>query len=136
MATTFGKSKLLVTEILVLILVIFVIGFGVGFFSARLKYKADLLETTLMAGQQAKAVSMIEELQLIHSLNGGAIFTNGHVYLVKDDQLVLLNDAVVLKDGSKVNVDGSVVRPTKEVFKLIPGQGIDVKGNLLLVREQ
>lgn len=118
---------------LVLIVVIFVGGFAGGFLTARLKYKADLLVTRLLVGQTVDKITLPQQMLAIRSLDGGAMMRNNQMYTVKNDNIEQMKDSFRLKDESKVNVDGSIIRRDGTSFKLVNGQGIDEDGNLLLV---
>lgn len=133
MADIHSKHHLLRFEMLVLIALIFIGGFAGGFITARLKYKADLLITRLLVGGTVEEITLSQQMLAINSLDGGAMMRNNQMYKVDKDKISIMKDSFRLKDGSKMNVDGSVVRSDGSSFKLINGQGINQDGDLLLV---
>lgn len=133
MADIHSKHHLLRFEMLALIVLIFVGGFAGGFLTARLKYKADLLVTRLLVGETVDKITLPQQMLAIRSLDGGAMMRNNNMYTVRNDSIEEMKDSFRLKDGSRVNVDGSVVRKDGPSFKLVNGQGINQDGQLILV---
>lgn len=128
-----GKHHLLRFEMLVLIVLIFIGAFAGGFLTARLKYKADLLVTRLLVGETVEEITLSQQMLAINSLDGGALMRNNQMYRVERDRISIMKDSFRFSDGTRINVDGSVVRRDGTTFKLVNGQGIKADGDLILI---
>ena len=127
------RGSRLTVEIVFLIIIVFLVGTAAGFLAARLKYKTQLLETSFLVNQKVNQVDLLQETQALRSLNGGAMMNNGHMYLVKNGGLDFMNNFILLSNGSKLNVDGSIIDANGNKTQLQEGQGVDSQGELIIV---
>ena len=109
----------------VVIIVALIVAFIGGFLIARAKYKPQLVELTNMISDKDAA------MQQMRSNENKIQKKEGKMWIIENGMAKEITTEVVLVNGDKVMVDGTVIKSDGTSTKLTDGESLDMNGNLV-----
>lgn len=107
------------------ILILLVISYAAGFYTARLRYKPVINETRNMVYDKAK------EADAVKMSANKVMMKDGMVWLVEKGVATELDANIMFSNGDKVMIDGSIVRADGKTEMMKEGQEMDMNGKLM-----
>lgn len=107
------------------IIVLLGVAFVAGYLIAREKYKPQINELSAMV------IDRDDKITYLNNLRNRLFITNGELMQNQDGAITTVEEALILSDGSRIEIDGTITRPNGDVEELKEGEYLFMDGEII-----
>jgi hypothetical protein len=112
-----------------LIIIVLGVAFVAGYLVAREKYKPQINELSSMV------IDRDDKITYLNNLRSRLVLVDGQLIQNKDGEIMIIEDNLLLSDGSRVTVGGAITRPNGEIVQLEEGDSLFIDGTIVTEEE-
>jgi hypothetical protein len=112
-----------------LIIIVLGVAFVAGYLVAREKYKPQINELSSMV------IDRDDKITYLNNLRSRLVLVDGQLIQNKDGEIMIIEDNLLLSDGSRVTVGGAITRPNGEIVQLEEGESLFIDGTIVTEEE-
>lgn len=108
-----------------MVIIVLGIAFTVGYLVSRERYKPQIKNLSTMV------IERDDKITYLNSLRNRLVLTDGTLIQNIDGEIMILDENVLLSDGSRVSLTGIITRPNGDIEELEEGDSLFMDGTIM-----